>query len=52
MKIHRLTSFAALYCAFTFVSVDIVAQTSAAQMAMEAESWEFQPQKVEFLESQ
>jgi hypothetical protein len=50
MKIARLASFAALYCAFTFVNVDIVAQTSAAHVAMKAESWEFQPQKVEFLE--
>jgi len=50
MKKTRLASFAALYCAFTIVSVVIVAQTTTINVAMKAESWEFQPQKVEFLE--
>jgi len=50
MKKIRLASFAALYCAFTIVGADIAAQTSITNVAMKAESWEFQPQKVEFLE--
>ena len=50
MKKTRLASFAALYCAFTIVSVVIVAQPTTINVAMKAESWEFQPQKVEFLE--
>ncbi len=50
MKTTRLTSFAALYFAFMIACVEIAAQTSATHVAMKAESWEFQPQKVEFLE--
>jgi hypothetical protein len=51
MKTTRLASIAALCCAFTTASVDIAAQTSTTtNVTMKAESWEFQPQKVEFLE--
>jgi hypothetical protein len=44
MKKTRLASFATLYCAFTIASVGIAAQTSTINVAMIAESWEFQPQ--------
>lgn len=50
MKKNILASFIALYCAFTILNLAIAAQPSAANVAMKAESWEFQPQKVEFLE--
>jgi hypothetical protein len=50
MKKPNLASLATLYCAFTIVGIDLAAQTSTTHVAMKAESWEFQPQKVEFLE--
>src|SRR5215510_9740185 len=51
MKTSRLASISALCCAFTTASVDVAAQiSSTTNVAMKAESWEFQPQKVEFLE--